>query len=68
MTVSRAREMGKIIKPLLDQGQSPYVIVKNHPELGICEKTTIRKDRRFFYINVKVNNNVNVIYSTQNLQ
>lgn len=39
LNVSKAKEMGDIIKPLLDQGQSPYVIIKNHPELGICEKT-----------------------------
>ena len=31
--------MADIIKPLLKQGQSPFQIVTNHPELGICEKT-----------------------------
>lgn len=34
-----AARIAKIVKPLLAQGQSPYQIVKNHPELGICEKT-----------------------------
>ena len=28
-----------IIVPLIKQGQSPYVIVSNHPELGMSEKT-----------------------------
>ena len=34
-----AKEIAKIIEPLLKNGQSPYSILKNHPELGICEKT-----------------------------
>ena len=36
---AKAKEMGDIIKPLLGQGQSPYAIIKNHPDLGISEKT-----------------------------
>lgn len=39
MTFSEAKELGDKIKPLLDQGQSPYQIVVSHPEFGICEKT-----------------------------
>ncbi|WP_239461090.1 hypothetical protein [Faecalicoccus acidiformans] len=39
LTVSQALEIGKIIKPLLDQKQSPYIIIQNHPELAISEKT-----------------------------
>ena len=37
--------MAAVIAPLLKQGQSPYQIVTNHPELGISEKrfTTISK-------------------------
>ena len=31
--------MADIVGPLLKQGQSPYQILANHPELGICEKT-----------------------------
>ena len=31
--------MADVIKPLLAQGQSPFQIVTNHPELGISEKT-----------------------------
>ena len=31
--------MASVIAPLLKQGQSPYQIVTNHPELGISEKT-----------------------------
>jgi len=39
LTYSEAKAIGDVVKPLLDKGLSPYVIVKTHPELGICEKT-----------------------------
>lgn len=39
LTSSEAKAMASIIKPLLAQGQSPFQIVTNHPELGISEKT-----------------------------
>ena len=39
LTVQEAKQMAAIIAPLLKQGQSPYQIVTNHPELGISEKT-----------------------------
>lgn len=39
LTTAQAKELGSIIKPLLAQGQSPYQIILNHPELGITEKT-----------------------------
>lgn len=39
LTTKEAEAMGKIIKPLLLQGLSPYQILQIHPELGICEKT-----------------------------
>ena len=39
LTVQEAKEMAEIIGPLLRQGQSPYQIVTEHPELGISEKT-----------------------------
>ena len=39
LTSSQARDMASIIKPLLRQGQSPFQIVTDHPELGISEKT-----------------------------
>lgn len=39
LTTSKAKMIGDIIKPLIDKGQSIYAIIKNHPELGICEKT-----------------------------
>lgn len=39
LTSSEAKAMADIIKPLLAQGQSPFQIVTNHPELGISEKT-----------------------------
>lgn len=39
LTTTEAKQMAAVIKPLLDQGLSPYQIVAIHPELGICEKT-----------------------------
>ena len=39
LTTSDAKVLGDVIKPLVDQGQSPYTIIKNHPELKISEKT-----------------------------
>ena len=39
LTVQEAKQMAAVIAPLLKQGQSPYQIVTNHPELGISEKT-----------------------------
>ena len=39
LTVQEAKQMAAVIAPLLKQGQSPYQIVINHPELGISEKT-----------------------------
>lgn len=39
LTSQEAKAMADIIKPLLAQGQSPFQIVTNHPELGISEKT-----------------------------
>lgn len=39
LTVSEAKEMAVVIKPLLKQGLSPYQILAIHPELGISEKT-----------------------------
>lgn len=39
LTVQQAKAMASVIAPLLKQGQSPYQIVTNHPELGISEKT-----------------------------
>jgi IS30 family transposase len=38
-TVNEIRELGISIKPLLEQGQSPYVILRNHPEIDLCERT-----------------------------
>lgn len=38
-TVNQIKELGELIKPLLDQGQSIYVILRNHPEIGLTEKT-----------------------------
>lgn len=39
LTTDEVMAMAKIMKPLLEQGQSPYQIVEAHPELGISEKT-----------------------------
>lgn len=34
-----ALKMDAVVTPLISQGQSPYAIVTNHPELDICVKT-----------------------------
>lgn len=39
LTTQEAITLGSVIKPLINQGQSPYQIITNHPELNICEKT-----------------------------
>lgn len=39
LTSLEAKAMADIIKPLLAQGQSPFQIITDHPELGISEKT-----------------------------
>lgn len=39
LSAEEAKHIAEIIQPLLKQGLSPYMIIKNHPELGICEKT-----------------------------
>lgn len=39
LTVSEAKKIADVVGPLLKQGQSPYRIITNHPELGISEKT-----------------------------
>ena len=39
LTVQEAKQMASVIAPLLEQGQSPYQIITNHPELNISEKT-----------------------------
>lgn len=39
LTYSDAKEMADTVVSLIKQGQSPYMIVTGHPELGICEKT-----------------------------
>jgi len=31
--------LDELVTPLVQQGQSPYMILQNHPELDICEKT-----------------------------
>ncbi len=33
------KELDRIVRPLIEQGQSPYMIIANHPELGISVKT-----------------------------
>jgi IS30 family transposase len=42
MTKSQMEKMNQIICPLIEQGQSPYMILTNHPELGISVKTLYR--------------------------
>ena len=46
LTVQEAKQMAAIIAPLLKQGQSPYQIVTNHPELGIFRKNALQLYRK----------------------
>lgn len=39
LTYDEAKKIADILGPLLKQGQSPYQILINHPELNISEKT-----------------------------
>ena len=40
VTQEEVAKMAEVIVPLIkDNHQSPYVVLQNHPELGICEKT-----------------------------
>ena len=38
-TVNEIRDLGLLIKPLLEQGQSLYVICQNHPEIKVSDRT-----------------------------
>ena len=38
-TVNEIRDLDLLIKPLLEQGQSLYVICQNHPEIKVSETT-----------------------------
>jgi len=39
MTKHELHEMNNLVQPLIAQGQTPYMIITNHPELGITVKT-----------------------------
>lgn len=39
MTEEERAVLDATVSPLILQGQSPYQVCQNHPELGICEKT-----------------------------
>ena len=39
LTTSEAKAIADIVGPLLKNGQSPYQIITDHPEIGITEKT-----------------------------
>ncbi len=39
LTVNERKELAAILKPLLDQGQSIFQILSNHPEIKQCAKT-----------------------------
>jgi IS30 family transposase len=39
MTRHELRELDKVVRPLVENGQSPYVIMTNHPELNLSVKT-----------------------------
>lgn len=39
LSSSQAKQLGDLLAPLVKQGQSIYVILKNHPEIPYCERT-----------------------------
>jgi Transposase and inactivated derivatives, IS30 family len=39
LTSSQAKALGDILKPLINQGQSVYAIIKNNPDISLSEKT-----------------------------
>lgn len=39
MTKQELRQKDRVISPLISQGQSPYQIITNHPELGMSVRT-----------------------------
>ena len=39
LTKHELLELDQVVRPLVAQGQSPYMIIANHPELGISVKT-----------------------------
>ena len=39
LTAAEAKTIADIIRPLLQQGQSPYQILQAHPEIGVTERT-----------------------------
>lgn len=57
-TVSEIRELGLLIKPLLEQGQSLYVICQNHPEIMVSDRTlyTYIEDGVFQDVGVSITN------------
>lgn len=56
-TVNKIRELGLLIKPLLEKGQSIYAILENHKEINLCEKTIYNyiKNGVFFDAGVSIN-------------
>lgn len=51
MTPKELRDMDQVVRPLVAQGQSPYMIIANHPELGISVKTLYNYiDRNLFLV------------------
>ena len=39
LTKKELRQIDRIVRPLIEQGQSPYMILTNHPELGLSVTT-----------------------------
>lgn len=57
ITEEDAAKMAEVIKPELVKGHSPYQIIHDHPELGICEKTLYNYiDGKAFGDKVDINN------------
>lgn len=57
-TYSEIKELGLLLKPLLEQGQSLYAICQNHPEITVSDRTlyTYIEDGVFRDVGVSITN------------
>ena len=69
-TVNEIRDLGLLIKPLLEQGQSLYVICQNHPEIKVSERTlyTYIEDGVFQDAGVSITNLFFILISNLDLK
>ena len=56
LSYNQAKEIAYIMKPLLNQGQSIYMIKHNHPEISRCAKTLYNDIDNLVYSEFEINN------------